>query len=66
MKSQLSIYLGFSHDLLLYMILKIRKLTKITSEQIIFFYAIPLWNGVGRNIALLNPIGLKYRDIWFM
>ena len=66
MKSSLSIYLGFSRDLLLYMILKIRKLTKITSERIIFFNAIPLWNGVGRNIALLNPIGLKYRDIWFM
>ena len=66
MKSQLSIYLGFSRDLLLYMIIKIRKLTKFTSERIMFSYAIPLWNGVGRNTALLNPLGLKYTDIWFM
>ena len=66
MKSQLSIYLGFSHNLLLYMIVKIRKLTKINSERIILFYATSLWNRVGQNIALLNPIELKYRDIWFM
>ena len=66
MKSQLSIYLGFSHNLLLYIILKMRKLTKINSERIILFYATSLLNRVGQNIALLNPIELKYRDIWFM